>query len=240
MEAEPTFVEPKTEEISIKGKLVGTFEDIAKRLSNIPWSIENTGSQLNLVMVESRDIQKRPFLFVLVELGKERANISYTIANTGPNLRRLVVLKSTMGIMSLITDLYELDSTELYQYIDSAIDQVVGGLSQSYSSLFNSYDSIFNEYKDLKRMNVELSSSTKTLSVQAAQLQEENKKLIKRVSELEVYADDPLMVMVQDWLDSHGAEIDVNEFGKTYKLSPTRVEEILNKMVSLGYIEVKG
>ena len=48
------------------------------------------------------------------------------------------------------------------------------------------------------------------------------------------------MVLVEEWLEAHSSEIDVTEFAKVYKLSPTRVEQILNKMVSLGFIELKG
>ena len=48
------------------------------------------------------------------------------------------------------------------------------------------------------------------------------------------------MVMVQEWLESHDNTIDVNEFSTSYKIIPPRVEQILNKMVSLGYIELKG
>jgi hypothetical protein len=48
------------------------------------------------------------------------------------------------------------------------------------------------------------------------------------------------MVMVQDWLESHDDTIDINEFAKSYKIITTRVEQILDKMVSLGYIELKG
>jgi DNA-binding IclR family transcriptional regulator len=46
--------------------------------------------------------------------------------------------------------------------------------------------------------------------------------------------------MVQDWLEAHDATIDINAFAKNFKMSTTRVEQILNSMVSLGYIELKG
>ena len=113
-------------------------------------------------------------------------------------------------------------------------------MSQSYSTLFNNYDSLFNEYRELKRLNIELTASNKNLSVQASQVSEENTKLKQRLGELESYSDESLMVMVQEWLESHDSTIDVNEFGSTYKIIPPRVEQILNKMVSLGYIELKG
>ena len=128
----------------------------------------------------------------------------------------------------------------MFQCLDSAIDELANSLSQSYSSLFNNYDAIFNEYRELRKINVELTAANKNLSVQASQLSEENKSMTARVKELEAYSDESLMVMAEEWLEAHNSEIDVGEFSKVYKISPTRVEGILNKMVSLGYIELKG
>ena len=77
MPDETAFVEPKTEEIAIKAKLLGSFDDITKRLSEIETlEIEKGDSVLRIARVESRDIQKRPFLFVLMELGGDRLMIS--------------------------------------------------------------------------------------------------------------------------------------------------------------------
>jgi DNA-binding IclR family transcriptional regulator len=48
------------------------------------------------------------------------------------------------------------------------------------------------------------------------------------------------MVMIEDWIESHSDTIDIMEFSKTYRLTAPRVEQMLNKMVSMGYIELKG
>lgn len=242
MPDETAFVEPKTEEIAIKATLVGSLDAIAKTLSEIETlEIEKGGPVLKIARVESRDIQKRPFLFVLMEMGADRLMISYTVsADSSPKFRRVTALKEVLSILSLITDLYSVDNTELFQCLDSAIDELTGSLSQSYSSLFNNYDAMFNEYKELRKINVELTAANKNLSVQASQLSDDNKGLKTRVKELEGYSDESLMVLVEEWLEAHGSEIDVTEFSKVYKLTPTRAEQILNKMVSLGYIEMKG
>lgn len=242
MPDETAFVEPKTEEIALRAKLLGSFDGIVGRLAGLDTlEIEKGDSLLRVVRVESRDIQKRPFLFVLLELRPDRLMISYTVAaDSSPKLRRMIALKEALGVLSLITEFYSVDNTEAFQCIDSAIDEIAGSLSQSYSSLFNNYDAIFNEYKEVKKMNVELTSANKNLSVQASQLSEENKTLAARVKELEGYSDDALMVIAEEWLEAHNSEIDIGEFSKVYKISPTRAEGILNKMVSLGYIELKG
>lgn len=242
MVGEVAPIEPKTDGLEIKAKLLGSFDEIYKRLSNLQlFSISQSSNGIKLLRVDSRDIQKRPFLFLIVEMYKDKITANYTIAlDSSPKIRKLYVLKTILGILSLITDLYETDNTELFQYLDSGVDDVLGSISQSYSTLFNNYDSLFNEYKEIKRLNIELEASNKNLTVQAGQLTEEDKILKEKLSSLEAYSDESLMVMVQEWLESHDDTIDINEFAKNFKMTPTRVEQMLNKMVSLGYIELKG
>ncbi len=238
----PVQTEPKTDEIKVKASMKATIKEIYARLSKLQMvEISATSDVVRVARVESRDIQKRPFLFILTEFCNDSITVSYTIPiDTSPKLRRLTALEEMLGIASLVTDLFVIDQTELFQYIDSAISDAVSSLSQNYSSLFNSYDSIYNEYKELKRQNIDLIQSNKNLSVQAVQLSNENKKLEERLKELEVYSDQAMYSMVTDWLESHSNEIDVAEFANTYKITIPRVEEILNRMVSLGYISLEG
>jgi hypothetical protein len=234
-------MEPGTEGISIKGKLLGDFSSMESRLSSLQMFMSKaTSDDLTLARVESRDIQKKPFLFLIITFKKDQVDLEYTIApDTSPKMRRLYALKILLSVLSLSADLYKVDDAEIFQHVDSAIDEMLDSLSHGYSTLFNSYDSLFNEYRELKRLNIELTSSNKNLTVQAMQISEENKALKQRLSDLETYSDESLMVMVQEWLESHDSTIDVNEFGNTYKIIPPRVEQILNKMVTLGYIELK-
>jgi cell shape-determining protein MreC len=155
-------------------------------------------------------------------------------------LRRLYVFKMLLSVLSLIADIYSVDNTELFQYLDSSIDEVLNSITQSYSNLFNNYDSLFNEYKEIKRLSMELEASNKSLTVQALSLSDENKQMKAELSELEGYSDSALMVMVQDWLESHDDTININDFAKNFKMTPTRVEQILNRMAALGYIELRG
>jgi hypothetical protein len=239
---EAVIIEPKTDGFEIKAKLMGSFDEISKRFSTLQlFSVNKTQDGIKLLRVESRDIQKKPFVFLIVDMRKEKLVVYYTIAlDASPKLRRLYVLKTVLSILSLVSDVYAVENSELFQYLDSAIDDVLNSITQSYSSLFNNYDSLFNEYKELKRLSIELEASNKNLTVQALQLSDENKRIKAELDSLQAYSDNALMVMVQEWLESHDDTIDINQFAKDYKLSPTRVEQILNKMVSQGYIELKG
>ncbi len=242
MAGEVVEIEPVVENIKLKGQLIGGFDAMASRLSSLQlFTIKGSKDNLTLVRVESRNIQKKPFLFMIFSFSKDGIDVNYSIGpDSSPKIRRLYVLKNLIAMLSLTTDLYSADSAELLQNIDSAIDEVLVGLSQNYSTLFNNYDSLFNKYRELKRLNIELSRSNKNLSVQATMLNDENIGLKDQLKQLQTYSDDSLMVMVEEWIDTHDGTIDINEFSNTYKITPPRVEQILNKMVSLGYIELKG
>ena len=242
MVEEVVAIEPKTDAIEIKARATGNIDEMQKRLSKLQlFSISRYSSGLRLLRVESRDMQKRPFLFMIIDMGQDRLRIDYTIAlDSSSKLRRLSVLKTAIGVLSLVSDIYGIDTTEMFQHLDSAIDEVLGSITQSYSALFNNYDSISNEFKELKRLNIELEASNKNLTVTAMQLSDENKELKAHLKELETYSESSLMVMLQDWIESHDGTIDVNEFSKSYKMNPTRTEQVLNHMVSLGYIELRG
>ncbi len=239
---ETATVEPKTDGLELKVRLLGSFDELYKRFEKLQiFLVSKSNESVKLLHVESRDMQKRPFIFILVEMQASRIIVEYTIAlGSSPKIRRLFVLKALLNILSLASDLYSIDNTEFFQYVDSAIDDVLSSMNQSYSQLFNSYDALFSDFRETKKLNIELSSSNKNLTVKAMQLNDENKQLTGSLKELEIYSDNSLMVMLQDWIMGHDGVIDVNEFAKNYKMTPTRVEQMLNKMVTLGYIELRG
>jgi hypothetical protein len=235
-------IEPAIKEIRLKGSLTGSFDMIAKRLSALQmFSLKTNPDSLVLVRVESRNIQKQPFLFFIITIEKNDVVIDYSIGlDSSEKIRKLFVMKNIIAVLSLITDLYQADNTELFQNLDSSIDDVLNSISQQYSSLFNNYDSLFNKYREIKRLNIELTNANKNLAAQASILSQKNTEQGDALKQLETYSDESLMAMIEEWLDSHDGAIDINEFSGNYKLTPPRVEQILNKMVSLGYIELKG
>jgi hypothetical protein len=241
-DAEGSQVEPIVEGIKLKGSLTGAFEEAARRLASIQmYSIKATPTELTLVRVESRNIQKKPFLFMIFRLTGSFAEINYSIgADTSAKTRRLSVLKNFVAVLSLISDLYHVDDSELYQHMDSVIDDVLNSLQASYAQLMSSYESLYNRYIQIKKLNINLSNSNKNLSTQATMLSSENIDIKSRLTVLESYSDESLMAFVEEWLDTHDGTIDVNEFAESHRITSSRTEQILNKMVSLGYIELRG
>jgi hypothetical protein len=249
-ETESPQIEPAVDEIKLKGSLSGTFIDAANRLSSLQmYSIKATATELTMVRVESRNMQKKPFLFMIFKFLPDSVEIYYSIASdisqakaidTSAKTRKLSVLKNFTSVLSLISDIYKVDNSEMLQHIDSAIDDVLTSLQPNYAQLMSSYESLYSKYIQLKKLNISLSNSNKNLSTQATILSTENTDIKARLEQLESYSDTSLMALVEEWLEAHDGTIDINEFAKTYRLTPSRVDQILNKMVSLGYIEIRG
>jgi len=236
------IVEPDIHTLTVKGKLNGTFTAMANRLKSLNmFEVTDEPQKLTLINVESRDIKKNPYLFFIITFNEQSINIEYSVArDSSEKLRRLFIIKNLIGILSLVTDYYTINNSGFYQQVDSAIDTVLQSLSQSYSSLFGRYDALLTEYRETKRLNIELMNSNKMVIAQTTKLKEDNDLYRNKLDKLEKYSDESLMVMVQDWIESHSDTIDIGEFSKDHSIPQPRIEQIINKMVSLKYIEIRG
>jgi len=234
--------QPKIEEFSMDGKLNGTLDDIKAVLGKLPfYLITYEGGELTMIKVESRNINKKPYLFHVIKIKPDGILVTYSLLqDTSVNLRRADVLKELSMILSMISDKYSVNQGKFIQYVDSVLESLISGLSQTYTSLYNHYDSMLADYRELKRLNIEIAASNRNLTLQSAQLEDENKTLKEQLFALQKYSDETLMVLVEDWITIHNSSIDVVGFAKEHNVSPTRVEQILDRMVSLGYIELKS
>ncbi len=236
------IIEPQVNTVIFDGKLTGPFGDIEAALSsNQLLGVSSSEDKLIAFEIETRDMQKRPLLFFIITFRKDSVELEYSVPkDTSEKLRKLSVLRNLMGVLSLAARSYSVDAKSMFEYINAAIDDVIVSMSQGYSTLFNSYDSLLAEHRELRRLNLELTSSNKALTADATRLSRENEELAAKIKTLENYSDESLMVMVQEWIESHGDTIDIPEFAKAYKITQPRVEQILNRMVAAGFIELKG
>ncbi len=234
--------EPKVEGVEFPGRLNTSIDELMQKVVGIPfYSVQKNGGTLEVARIESRNVHKMPFLFYIIRISPESLQVTYSIMpGSSDRLRRADVIRDIASFLAIIGDSFEVDSSKFLQYVDSALTNLINGLSQSYSTLFNKYDALLNEYVEGKKLLHELESSNRNLTIQTSQLNEDNKALAQQLKSLQTYSDESLMAMVQDWLDVHNSSIDVGEFAKAYKVTEPRVEQILDRMVSMGYIELKS
>jgi regulator of replication initiation timing len=229
---------PVIDGFKIKGKLKGKISNIVSALQSITFiEIAQEKNAVNIAYVESRDINKNPYLFSIIKIKEDEVEVIYSITpEISPTKRRMDIIRYLLNILSLIGDDYEVDSKILLQIIDEALKKVTQSISLDYSKLYTEYDALKKEVADLKKKNERLTQQVDALTSQNYELKSENDQLKIRVEQLEKMSDEALKVKVQNWIIEHNGTINLPEFCKTHNVPESRVEEILNQLVSEGYL----
>jgi predicted nuclease with TOPRIM domain len=191
--------------------------------------------------VESRDIQKNPFLFSIITFGPAGIDAKYTcLANMSPKKRRIEVLRHFLNLLTLSQECYSFDMAELFQLLEASVSDMTEYVSSDYEKLFSVYDNLKTDYTALQKKVKDLSDSNSSLSKENYDLKSRNDELTLKLKSLETFSDSVLSVKIQEWLSEHKGEINIADFSKVYNVPENRVEQMLNKLVTEGFIELKG
>jgi len=231
---------PTVDGFKFKGKSKGSMKDIASLLRTISFlEVAQEKSAVNVVYVESRDINKNPYLFSIVKIKDDEIEVLYSIPPTiSPRKRRIDVLRYLLNILSVIDKEYSVENKVLYQLVEDAVKEITDSVTMDYSKLYTAYDSLKKEEVDLRKKTERLEDQVEALTTQNYELKSENDELRLRLGELEKVSDETLRAKLQEWIIEHNGSINVSEFAKVYKVNETRVEEVLNRLVNEGYLEV--
>ena len=216
--------------------------EISKLLSEISFLEMSTDKDVLCVLnVESRDIQKNPYLFSVVYFKPDSVEALYTcLANMSPKKRRIDVLRHFLNLMTICENAYELDMKQIFQLLEAAVADMTEYVSLDYDRLFSLYDNLKTDYSALQKKAGELSTGNASLSKENYELKSKNDDLTLKLRGLETFSDPVLSLKIQEWLSEHKGEINIADFSKVYNVPETRVEQMLNKLVTEGYLETKG
>jgi len=196
---------------------------------------------LSVLNVESRDLKKDPALFSIIRFMPSKIEVAYTcLANMSPKKRRLEVLRHLLNMLTITDDCYEIEMKQIYQLLESSLADMYEYVSSDYDKLFSLYDNLKVDFASMQKKVKDLSDANSALSKENYELKNKNDELVLRVKELESYSDPVLSLKIQEWLSEHKGEINIADFAKVYNVSETRVEQLLNKLVTEGYLETKG
>jgi hypothetical protein len=232
---------PQVDGFKVKGKLVkGKLKDLATILRSISFlELAPEKDVLNVIYVESRDIDKNPYLFSIVKVKEDELEVMYTIpSEISPKKRRVDVIRYLLNILSLIESSYSVDNKTIYQLIETAIKELAGSVTMDYNKLYTSFDSLKKEVDDFKKKVDRLTEQNQALTSQNYELKTQNDDYKLRLPQLEGLSDEALKGKLQEWVAEHSGTINITEFAKLNKVPDARIEEMLNKLVSEGYLEV--
>jgi len=240
--AEEKLEAPRVEGFKLFAKRTKSPDEVIDRLATLSFiEIAKEADYIAVLNVESRDIHRNPYLFSTIYLKPDVIEIVYTIIpGMSPRKRKIDVYRHVLNILTLIHDAYEVDTKYLYQTLESALKDITEFASSDYNEIFAKYDVLQRDYLEAKKRIEQLESSNSKMSKELIELRSKNDELLLRVKQLETYSDEALMARIQDWLDVHRNEINITEFAKQYGVLESRVEEVLNKMVIQGYLELRG
>jgi len=232
--------EPKVDGLRISGRLKGSFQDVAATLRTITFlEVAAEKDAVNIVYTESRDINKNPHLFSITRIGEQEVEVRYSIPQeVSPRKRRVDVIRYLLNIFSLIEKDYSIDTRVLFQLLEGAVKELTGAVTMDYSKLYTSYDSIKKELEDLRKKVARLKDQNMALTTQNYELKSNNDELNLRIKDLEGLSDDALKSKLQEWILEHNGSINVSDFIRVYKVSDSRIEYMLNKLVSEGYLDL--
>lgn len=232
--------EPSVDGIRIKVKLTGSLSDLANMLSTISFlQVAKERDAVNALYVESRDLNKSPYIFSIIKATDSSIEIAYSIPpEIAPKKRKLDIVKYLLNILTLLEPYYEIDQKIVYQLMESSIKDVSESVSFDYSKLYTQYDTIQKEVKDLRTRVKRITEEKEGLSTQNYELKNKNDELILRLQQLENMPDEILRSKVQEWVIEHSGELNVFEFSKLHNINEVRVEEALNRLITEGYLEV--
>lgn len=238
----PSSNVPTVDALKIKGTKKKDLKEIANALRTISFlEVAQEKDSVNAAYIESRDINKVPYLFSILKIKDNDLELLYSIpSEMAPKKRRLDIIRYLLNLLSLLEPYFGVDQKTIYQLIETAIKEMSEGVTMEQSKMFVAYDTVKRESETLKRKIERLSGENEALANKNYELKEKYDEAVLRLKDLETMSDETLKGRIQEWISEHHGEVNLFEFCKVYKVSETRVEEALNKLVSEGYLELVG
>ena len=226
----------------LQARRVKGISDISAHFSELGFLEMSTDNDTLVALnVESRDIQKNPYLFSIIYFRPSMIEAMYTTLPTmSPKKRRIEVLRHFLNLMTIAEDCYSVDMKQVYQLLEASITDMTEYVTADYDKLFSLYDNLKTEFATLQKKVKEMSEASSSLSKENFELKSRNDELALKLKSLETLSDSVLALKVQEWLSEHKGEINIADFSKVYNVPETRVEQMLNKLVTEGYLETKG
>lgn len=230
---------PRVDGFKVFAKLNGTFKDIENKLRSVSF-LEVFGEKggVTAAYIESRDIEKNPYVFALIKFKNDSIEVLYSIPpNVAPKKRKMDMVRYFLNLLTYLQSVYKVEPSVIYQLLDAALKEINDFVSMDYNKLYTSYDNIKKDNEDYSRKLKRVTQELEELKRENYELKTKCDELTLRVKQLETMSDDTLKEKIQEWISEHDGEINITEFSKLYKIPETRVEEMLNVLVREGYIQ---
>ncbi|MEM4272476.1 MAG: hypothetical protein QXH30_02705 [Candidatus Bilamarchaeaceae archaeon] len=231
---------PKIDGFRMKVKLKGSFAEVAKALRSVSFlKVAQEKEGVSIAYVESRSIDKTPYLFSIIKFRKHEIEVIYSIPLTiAPTKRKLDVVRYLLNILTIVEPQYEIDNKVVYQLMEETMRQLDDYASADYKKLYKDYDDLKQEVENLRRSSLLYKAQIKSLTKENYELKNENDELKVGFEKLQgAVSEGVLITRLQEWIVDHNGVINIPEFAKNNMVPEARVEAALDKLVRQGYLE---
>ena len=238
-EQKKTLEPPRVDGFKIFANLEGTFKDVESKLRTVS-SLETVVEKdcLSAAYIESRDIEKNPYIFAIFKFKKDSVEVMYTIPPTeAPKKRKSSMVRYFLNLITVVGNNYSIDPRLVYQLLDATLKEMQESISMDYNKLYASYDNIKKDYETSSRRLKKMAEGMDLLKKENYELRTNGDELTLRVKQLESMSEETLKEKLQAWISEHNGDMNVTEFSKFYRVPETRVEEVLNALVNEGLIQ---
>jgi len=234
-----TVPEPKVDGFKIQAEMRAKPEKLASTLRQASFlKISKDRDGVSVAYVESRDINKKPFVFSVTRFSKDEVEVIYTIPpGASPTRRRLNVIRYFLNIMSMLGDSYNIKNELLYQLIEQTVKEMDEYATGDYKKLYDMYDSLRKDAEDLRRSSIILKRQVKGLTKENYDLKNENDELKLKLEALQGMSDGVLKTKLQGWIADHGGSISISDFSRMYRVPEARIEQVLDELVKGGFLQ---
>ncbi len=238
-EEKKTSETPHVDGFKIFAKLTSSLKDVDSKLRTISFmDVVSEKNCVNAAYIESRDIEKNPYIFALFKFRNDNIEVMYSIPiNVAPKKRKLDIVRNFLNLLTTLGSAYSIEPTAIYQLLDVMLKEMNDFVSLDYNKLYVNYDNLKKDYEDISRRFKRIQQESSTLNRQNYELKTKNDELSLRLRQLETMSDETLKEKLQEWIFEHTNEINISDFSKFYKVPETRTEEMLNALVKEGHVQ---
>lgn len=231
---------PKVDGFKLEGRMTGRPDEIANALRGVSFlKVAKEKSAVSAANVESRDINKNPYVFSVIRFDKEGIEVLYTVPpSVSPTRRRIDIMRHLLNTLTLVSDYYETDPKLILQLLEQVVREIEDYATNDYKQLYATYDSMRREVESLRRNYSIMKKQVSSLSRENYDLKNENDELKLKIEGLQGMSDGVLKAKIQEWVIDHGGQMNVPEFSRVFRVPEARVEQVLDELVKGGFLEV--
>jgi len=193
---------------------------------------------LTVERVVGFDLKGKPELDYRITFSPGEILLEYEVAqNKNKKARLMSVLPIFLNVLQLAEDYYTIRPSAIYYEINETIGEAVKLVGKDAVDLATELSETEAKYRSLTAKYDDLLKSSEENARILLECERKRDELSRKVDKLMGYSDESLKEMIYEWISLHGGKMNILEFSKINRVAIPRVEEVLNMLVTGGYIK---